>query len=72
MSRLGGLTARVGQLLELLPGGLTTAGRGSSVGGALGGGGRQRDLHAVRLSMDGRELQPSRFATLVQPPRVFR
>lgn len=29
-------------------------------------------LDAARLSTDGRELQPSRFASMLQPPRMLR
>ena len=70
LSRLGGLTARVGELLEALPG-------GSSCGAAPGAhhscvGSPSGGLHTVRLSMDGREMQPSRFAVLLQPPRMLR
>lgn len=64
LSKLGGLTARVGQLLEVLP-----ASHGIPDVAKTG----LHDMHAVRLSMDGaRELQPSRFADLVQPPRLLR
>jgi hypothetical protein len=77
MSRLGGLTARVGQLLEVLPSssGFGGGSLGSTGPGGLGStGGRRRDMHAVRLSMDsdGQELQPSQFAALLQPPQLLR
>ena len=61
LSRMGGLTARVGQLLEDLP-----TDTGPAAGAPAG------DMHAVRVSLDGRELQPSSFAALLQPPRQYR
>ncbi|PSC73387.1 ATP-binding cassette sub-family D member 4 [Micractinium conductrix] len=60
LSRMGGLTARVGQLLEDLP-----TDTGPAAGAPAG------DMHAVRVSLDGRELQPSSFAALLQPPRQY-
>lgn len=78
MSRLGGLTARVVQLLEALERGGSAAGARTSTSSALGGVGgpadhRTRDLHSVRLSMEGgQELQPSQLAALLQPPRLYR
>lgn len=74
MSRLGGLTARVGQLLEALHGSAAPSRSSSSSRQAacMAADGDKHDLHAVRLSLDGNELQPSHFATLVQPPRMLR
>ncbi|KAL4860116.1 ATP-binding cassette sub-family D member 4 [Chlorella vulgaris] len=73
LSKLGGLTARVGQLLEALPGSSAAAAGGDERRRGKLGGGTRHDLHAVRLSIDqsGRELQPSRFGTLLQPPRLI-
>jgi hypothetical protein len=72
LSRLGGLTARVGQLLEALPASDGLA-HSRKDGGASRSVGDRHDMHAVRLSMDGAcELQPSRFADLMQPPCLLR
>lgn len=81
MSRLGGLTARVGELLDALPpddqtgdrrANCSVRSRGVASDQASGRAAGTAGLHAVRLSMDGRELQPSRFATMLQPPRMLR
>lgn len=72
MSRLGGLTARVGQLLEVLPGGSAPSSSSKPSDGQAKSGGRGRhDMYAVRLSLDGHELQPSRLASLLHPPRML-
>lgn len=80
MSRLGGLTARVGELLDALPpddqtgdrrANCSVRSRGVASDQASGRAAGTAGLHAVRLSMDGRELQPSRFATMLQPPRML-
>ncbi|KAL4434207.1 hypothetical protein ABPG75_000648 [Micractinium tetrahymenae] len=83
MSRLGGLTARVGELLDTLPPGdhVTGGSKGhdSTIPGGCSGGSAQAassrtgfgDLHSVRLSIDGRELQPSHFASMLEPPRML-
>lgn len=77
LSRLGGLTARVGQLLEALPGGSGSSSEerqpvSTGLGGSGDGAHVRRDMHAVRLSINGQEMQPSHFATLVKPPRILR
>ena len=66
-----GLAARVGELLEALP--VLGDGDRSGLGSEKPGGrAAAHDMLAVRLQLEGRELQLSRFAETLQPPQLLR